>query len=106
MKMKFKNKTSEPQQINLIDGSAIKVDSLEETTIDSWNIYKEEKERTKIFFDVSFEHSSPVIDKDEYKELIQDFVKEDKPKRTYNRRKREEKIEEESEDINNFSTEE
>lgn len=55
MKYKFRNKTAEFQSINLIDGSAIIVSPQEEVIIDNWNIYKEEIERVKIFFDISLE---------------------------------------------------
>jgi len=55
MKYKFVNKTNEPQFINLTDGSSVKVDPKGETILDNWNIYKEEIERSKIFFDVSLE---------------------------------------------------
>jgi len=59
VKLKFKNKTDEPQQINLVDNSAINVSGSQETIIDSWNIYKEELERVKKFFDVSHEEIEP-----------------------------------------------
>ncbi len=116
MKLKFKNKTSEPQQINLIDGSAVRVFQYPdgETVIDSWNIYKEEIERAKIFFDVSSEPFSSgditekkVIPEDIYMNDVKtcEPEEEEKPKRTYTRKKREEDVRDESKNINTLNTE-
>jgi hypothetical protein len=99
MKLNFKNKTNEPQSLNLVDGTSMKIPALGEAVIDSWNIYKEEIERSKIFFDVSLVPfmKEPVreiiIPEKSLGEKIEDKPEVEKPKRTYVRKK---KVEEEN----------
>lgn len=48
--MKFKNKTSQPQQINLISGNAVNALPNEIVDVDISSIYLEERERITKFF--------------------------------------------------------
>lgn len=52
MIIKFKNKTSQKQEIFLINGGAFVVPSGQEVSIDEDKIYKEELERANKFFEI------------------------------------------------------
>jgi len=107
MKYKFKNKTAEPQSINLTNGSAIIVSPREEIIIDNWNIYKEEMERLTNFFDVSLERLVPDLEPETIEVQKQEQLQvEEKPKKVYTRKKVEPKDEDIiEEDTDNFDTE-
>jgi hypothetical protein len=110
MKYKFKNKTAEPQSINLTNGSAIIVSPREEIIIDNWNIYKEEMERLTNFFDVSLERLVPDLEPETIeiqKTEPEPLQVKEKPKKVYTRKKAEPVKDEDiiEEDTDNFDTE-